>query len=79
MSGPWRRVPSGYTAAASPDSSVCWIAPFTAQEKFYGKVQKIRFTGGQVTNAAVRSAMIAIVPNESATREQAMAEAEAVL
>ena len=55
------------------------VIPFTAQEKFYGKVQKIRFTGGQVTNAAVRSAMIAIVPNENATREQAMAEAEAVM
>ena len=25
------------------------VIPFTAQEKFYGKVQKIRFTGGQVT------------------------------
>ena len=55
------------------------VIPYTAQEKFYGKVQKIRYTGGQLTNAAVRSAMIAIVPNENATREQAMAEAEAVM
>jgi len=53
------------------------VIPYTAQEKFYGKVQKVRFTGGQLTNAAVRSAMIAIVPNQDATREQAMAEAEA--
>ena len=55
------------------------VIPYTAQEKFYGKVQKVRFTGGQLTNAAVRSAMIAIVPNQDATREQAMAEAEAVM
>ena len=55
------------------------VIPYTAQEKFYGKVQKVRFTGGQITNAAMRSAMIAIVPNETATREQAMAEAEAVM
>src|SRR6476469_2525386 len=55
------------------------VIPYTAQEKFYVNVQKIRYTGGQLTNAAVRSAMIAIVPNENATREQAMAEAEAVM
>ena len=55
------------------------VMPYTAQEKFYGKVQKVRFTGGQITNAAVRSAMIAIVPNETATREQAMKEAEEVM
>jgi len=55
------------------------VIPYTAQEKFFGKVAKVRFTGGQITNAAMRSAMIAIVPNDNATREQAMAEAEAVM
>jgi putative ABC transport system permease protein len=55
------------------------VIPFTTQEKFYGKVSKTRYTGGNLTPAAFRSAMIAIVPREDATREQAMAEAEAVM
>ncbi len=56
------------------------VIPFTAQEKFYGKVVKGGYTGGgNVSRAAVRSAMIAIVPRDDATREQAMAEAEAVM
>ena len=56
------------------------VIPFTAQEKFYGKVVKGGYTGGgNVSRAAVRSAMIAIVPRDDATRAQAMAEAEAVM
>jgi putative ABC transport system permease protein len=55
------------------------VIPFTAHEKFYGKVQKKGYTGGAITPAAFRSAMIAIVPREDATREQAMKEAEAVM
>ena len=56
------------------------VIPFTAQEKFYGKVVKGGYTGGgNVSRAAVRSAMIAIVPRVDATREQAMREAEAVM
>jgi len=56
------------------------VVPFTAQEKFYGKVVKGGYTGGgNVSRAAVRSAMIAIVPRDDATRAQAMAEAEAVM
>ena len=56
------------------------VIPFTAQEKFYGKVVKGGYTGGgNVSRAAVRSAMIAIVPRDDATREQAMREAEAVM
>ncbi len=70
-----RPSPGGFSTGADDFA----VIPYTAQEKFYGKVQKVRFTGGQLTNAAVRSAMIAIVPNQDATREQAMAEAEAVM
>ena len=56
------------------------VIPFTAQEKFYGKVVTGGYTGGgNVSRAAVRSAMIAIVPRDDATRAQAMAEAEAVM
>jgi putative ABC transport system permease protein len=55
------------------------VIPFTAQEKFYGKVVRKGYTGGAVGPAAFRSAMIAIVPREGATREQAMSEAEAVM
>jgi putative ABC transport system permease protein len=55
------------------------VIPFTAQEKFYGKVSKVRYTGGNLSPAQVRSAMIAIVPRDDATREQAMQEAEAVM
>jgi putative ABC transport system permease protein len=55
------------------------VIPFTAQEKFYGKVSKKGYTGGNRNPSAFRSAMIAIVPREDATREQAMKEAEAVM
>jgi putative ABC transport system permease protein len=55
------------------------VIPFTAQEKFFGKVVKKGYTGGNIGPAAFRSAMIAVVPREGATREQAMAEAEAVM
>ena len=55
------------------------VVPFTVQEKFYGKVAKKGYTGGNVTPAAFSSAMIAIVPREDATREQAMLEAESIM
>jgi putative ABC transport system permease protein len=55
------------------------VIPFTAQEKFYGKVSKKGYTGGNRNPSAFRTAMIAIVPREDATREQAMKEAEAVM
>jgi putative ABC transport system permease protein len=55
------------------------VIPFTAHEKFYGRVQKKGYTGGNIGPAAFRTAMIAIVPREDATREHAMKEAEAVM
>jgi putative ABC transport system permease protein len=55
------------------------VIPFTTQEKFYGKVMEKGYTGGNITPAAFRSAMIALVPRDDATREQAMREAEAVM
>jgi putative ABC transport system permease protein len=55
------------------------VIPFTTQEKFYGKVLEKGYTGGNITPAAFRSAMIALVPRDDATREQAMQEAEAVM
>jgi putative ABC transport system permease protein len=55
------------------------VIPFTAHEKFYGKVTKKGYTGGQIGPAAFRSAMIALVPKADATREQAIADAEAIM
>jgi putative ABC transport system permease protein len=55
------------------------VIPFTAHERFYGRVQKRGYTGGNIGPAAFRTAMIAIVPREDGGREQAMREAEAVM
>jgi putative ABC transport system permease protein len=55
------------------------VIPFTAHEKFYGKVNKKGYTGGQIGPAAFRTAMIALVPRRDATREDAIREAEAIM
>ena len=55
------------------------VIPFTTHEKFYGKVVKQGYSGGQITPSAFRTAMIAVVPREDAGREQAMREVEAVM
>jgi putative ABC transport system permease protein len=56
------------------------VIPFTAHEKFYGKVLKgSGYAGGQITPAAFRTAMIAVVPREDAGREQALREVEAIM
>jgi putative ABC transport system permease protein len=55
------------------------VIPFTTHEKFYGKVTRGGYTGGQITPSAFRSAMIAVVPREDAGRDLAMREAEALM
>ena len=57
------------------------VIPFSAHEKFYGKVLKgsARVTAGNITPANFRSAMITIVPRDDAGRDQAMREVEALM
>jgi putative ABC transport system permease protein len=54
------------------------VIPYSTHEKFYGKVLKgsARVSAGNITPAVFRTAMIAIVPREDATRAQAMQEVE---
>src|SRR5687768_1451143 len=56
------------------------VIPYSAYEKFYGKVLKgsAKVTAGTFNPAVFRTAMIAVVPREGA-REAAMTEVEAVL
>ena len=54
------------------------VIPYTAHEKFYGKVPVTR--GGSTNRAqAFRTAMIAAVPREDVPRDQAMREVEEVM
>jgi putative ABC transport system permease protein len=69
-----RPSPGGFNVGA--DDYV--IIPYSTHEKYYGKVTKRRSTGA-FSQASMRTAMIVVVPKEEATREDAMAEVEAVL
>jgi putative ABC transport system permease protein len=54
------------------------VVPYTTHEKFYGKVTTGR--GSTVVNEnSFRTGMIAIVPRDDVTRDQAMAEVEAIM
>jgi putative ABC transport system permease protein len=55
------------------------VIPYTAHEKFYGKVTTRIGRGNVVNQNSFRSGMIAVVPREDAGREQAMREVEAVM
>jgi putative ABC transport system permease protein len=58
------------------------VIPYTTYQKQYGwrSMTGTIHTGGTSTNAnAFKSAMIAVVPDEGATRDQAMAEVEQVM
>ena len=70
-----RPSPGGFSLGA--DDFV--VIPFTAHEKFYGKVLKASASsGGQARPGSFRTAMIIIIPREG-MREQAMREVEATM
>jgi putative ABC transport system permease protein len=70
-----RPTPGGFSLGA--DDFV--VIPFTAHEKFYGRVLKATgYTGGQIGPQAFRTAMIAVIPREG-MREEALREVEAVM
>ncbi len=70
-----RPSPGGFSLGA--DDFV--VIPFTAHEKFYGKVLKASgYSGGNLNPNSFRTAMIIIIPRDG-MREQALREAEAVM
>jgi putative ABC transport system permease protein len=69
-----RPTPGGFGSA---DDFV--VIPFTAHEKFYGRVLKATgYTGGNIGPQAFRTAMIAVIPREG-QRDAALREVEAVM
>ncbi len=72
-----RPTPGGFNMGA--DDFV--VIPYTTHQKFYGQVrdQQVRFNGVSTNTSAMRSAMIAVVPREDVTRDEAMEEVRAVL
>jgi putative ABC transport system permease protein len=72
-----RPSPGGFNLGA--DDFV--VVPLTTHEKMFGSVGtgRVRINNRVVDANAFRSAMIAIVPQETSTREQAMREVETVL
>jgi len=71
-----RPSPGGFSTGADDFA----VVPFTAHEKFYGKVLKgsAKISASSFNPAVFRTAMIAVVPREG-MREQAMREVEAVM
>jgi putative ABC transport system permease protein len=70
-----RPTPGGFSLGA--DDFV--VMPFTAHEKFYGKVLKASgYTGGNVGPTAFKTGMIIVIPREG-MRDQALREVEAVM
>ncbi len=69
-----RPSPGGFDTGA--DDFV--VIPYSAHEKFYGKVPRTR-AGNTNIGAGLRTAMVAVVPREDVTREQAMREVEEVM
>ena len=72
-----RPSPGGFNIGA--DDFV--VVPYTTHQKFYGEVgnERIRFRGVATNMAALRSAMIAIVPKEEASRNEAMEEVRGIM
>jgi putative ABC transport system permease protein len=70
-----RPSPGGFNVGADDYA----VIPYSTHEKFYGRVVRTRATGGGITGAMFRSAMIVAVPREGYTRDQAMREVEEVL
>ena len=71
-----RPSPGGFSSGADDFA----VIPFTAHEKFYGKVLKgsAKISASSFNPAVFRTAMIAVVPREG-MREQAMREVEALI
>jgi putative ABC transport system permease protein len=71
-----RPTPGGFSTGADDFA----VIPYSAHEKFYGKVLKgsVKMTAGNFNPAVLRTAMIAVVPREGA-REDAMREVEAIM
>ena len=71
-----RPTPGGFNTGADDFA----VIPYTTHEKFYGKVPTGKGGSGQgAIQNAFRTAMIAIMPRDDATREQAMSEVETTM
>jgi putative ABC transport system permease protein len=72
-----RPSPGGFNVGA--DDFV--VVPYTTHQKFYGQVgnDRLRFRGVATNASAMRSAMIALVPREEATRDEALAEVRSIM
>lgn len=71
-----RPSPGGFNTGADDFA----VIPYSAHEKFYGKVLKgsVKMAAGTFNPAVLRTAMIAVVPREGA-RADAMREVEAIM
>ena len=70
-----RPSPGGFNVGADDFA----VIPYTTHEKFYGRVVKTRASGGGITGAMFRSAMIVTLPREGYTRDQVLTEVEGIL
>ena len=71
-----RPSPGGFNTGADDFA----VIPYTTHEKFYGRVPTGKAGAGSADfSNAFRTAMIAVVPREGFTREQAMADVEGVM
>jgi putative ABC transport system permease protein len=70
-----RPSPGGFNVGADDFA----VIPYTTHEKFYGRVIRVRSTGGGITGSMFRSAMIVVLPREGFTREQALRDVEEIL
>ncbi len=73
------RRPSPFGSGSGVDDFA--VIPYTTHEKFYGKVLKgsVKVVAGRIDRAAIRTAMIAVVPRDDAGRDAAIREVEAVM
>ena len=72
-----RPSPGGFNVGA--DDFV--VVPYTTHQKFYGQVgnDRLRFRGVATNASAMRSAMIAVVPREEASRDEAIEEVRGIM
>ena len=70
-----RPSPGGFNVGADDYA----VIPYSTHEKFWGRVVRTRSTGGGMTSAMFRSAMIVVVPRDGFTRDQTLREVEEVL
>ena len=69
-----RPSPGGFQTGADDFA----VIPYSTHEKFYGKVPKTR-AGNTNFQQGIRTAMIAVVPRDDVTREEAMREVEQIM